>query len=153
MKFVCLADRPEAIPIIAEWYYKQWGYLQDVSSVEKTVQLLQKYLKRNEIPLILLAIEDDEILGAVQIKYYEMDIYPRKEHWIGGVYVPPEHRGKKIAESLVEKAVEVAQSYKVETLYLQTQKPDGGLYKKLGWKPVEKVNYRGEEVLVMKKKL
>lgn len=153
MEFVYLSDRPDAIPTVAEWYYNQWGYLRDVSSIEKTVQLLQKYLNRGNIPLIILAVDNEEILGAVQLKFYEMKIYPKKEHWLGGVYVSAKHRKKKIAEKLVKKAIEVAESHRVETLWLQTQKLDGGLYKRLGWKPVEQVEYRGEKVLVMKKPL
>lgn len=153
MDFVYLADRPDAIPTIAEWYFNQWGYLHEVNSVEKTIRILQHYLNRDEIPLVLLAVEEDEIIGAVQLKYYEMNIYPKKEHWIGGVYVSPTHRRRKVAERLVQKAIGIAKTNGVERLYLQTQKQDGGLYKRLGWKPLEKVKYRGQEVLVMKKLL
>lgn len=153
MNFAFLADRPDAIPIIAKWYFNEWGYLRDVNSIEKTIQILQQYLNRDKIPLILLAIENDEIAGAVQLKYYEMDLYPEKEHWLGGVYVSDKYRKKKIAEKLVNRAIEVATNNNVETLYLQTEKLDGGLYKRLGWKPIDKVKYNGKEVLVMKKKL
>lgn len=153
MNFAYLADRPDAIPIIAKWYFNEWGYLRDVSSIEKTIQILQQYLNRDKIPLILLAIENDEIAGAVQLKYYEMDLYPEKEHWLGGVYVSDKYRRKKIAGKLVNKAIEVARNNNVETLYLQTEKLDGGLYQRLGWKPIDKVKYNGKEVLVMKKKL
>lgn len=153
MNFVYLADRPDAIPTVAKWYYNQWGYLRDVNSFEKTVQLLQQYLNRNEIPLIILAVDNEELLGAVQLKFYEMEIYPEKEHWLGGVYVSPKHRKKRVAEKLIRKAIEVAESHRVETLYLQTQKLDGGLYKRLGWKPVDKVEFKGKKVLVMKRHL
>ncbi|MDB2356031.1 hypothetical protein N9V89_02245 [Pseudoalteromonas sp.] len=36
-------------------------------------------------------------------------------------------------------------------IHLQTEKLDGGLYKQLGWQPIEQVNNRGVEVLVMSK--
>lgn len=153
MDFAYLADRPDAVPIVAEWYYNQWGYLRDVSSVEKITQVLQQYLNRDEIPLIILAIENDEVVGAVQLKFYEMDLYPEKEHWLGGVYVSKKYRKRKIAGMLVNKAVEAAKNNNVETLYLQTEKLDGGLYQRLGWKPIDKVEYNGKKVLVMKKKL
>lgn len=153
MEFVYLADRPDAIPVVAKWYFNQWGYLSEIHSIEKMTQILQGYLHRDTIPLILLAVENDQILGAVQLKYYEMDIYPNKEHWLGGVFVPKQHRGKKIARKLVLKAIEEAKSHDVNTLFLQTEKMDGGLYKKLGWKAVEKVICRNKLVLVMKRKL
>lgn len=153
MEFVLLADRQDTIPTIAEWYFKEWGYLRDISSVEKTETLLQDYLNREEIPLLILAVDGEEVLGVVQLKCYEMDLYPEKEHWLGGVYVPPKYRGKKVAENLVKKAVETARSHQVQNLFLQTRRIDGGLYKRLGWKPVEKMVYRGEEILIMKKQL
>lgn len=153
MEFTYLADRQDAIPVIAEWYFNQWGYLSDVSSIEKMTRILQEYAHRDKIPLIILAVENDHILGAVQLKCYEMDIYPNKEHWLGGVYVPEQYRGKKIAEKLVTYATEVAKTHDVKTLYLQTEKMNGGLYKRLGWNPVEKVMYRNKHVLVMKKKI
>lgn len=153
LKFIFLADRPEAIETVAKWYYREWGYLREVSSVRKTKKILKKFLNRDRIPLIILAVERDEVVGAVQLKYYEMDIYPNKEHWIGGVYVSKNHRNRKIAEKLLKKAEEAARSFQIDTLYLQTQKLDGGLYKRLGWKPVETVIYRSIHVLVMKKQL
>jgi GNAT superfamily N-acetyltransferase len=82
-----------------------------------------------------------------------MDIYPEKEHWLGGVFVAPEHRGEQIATGVIHKALEKAKALHVETLYLQTEYLDGGLYRRLGWRPLDRVNYHGLDVLVMEKKL
>ena len=87
MEFVYLADYPEAIPIIAKWYYNQWGHLHGLDSQKTSEEMLADYLSWDTMPLLILAREEDEIIGAVQLKYYEMDIYPQKEHWLGGVYV------------------------------------------------------------------
>lgn len=153
MEFVYLADQPEAIPIVAKWYFDQWGQQHKVKSLEKSEEMLTDYLNRDKIPLLILAKEKDEIVGTVQLKYYEMDIYPQKEHWLGGVFVPKKHRGKKIAEKLILKAVKVAKTHGVETLFLQTENLNGGLYKRLGWNLVEKTIYRNKTVLLMKKDL
>lgn len=56
-----------------------------------------------------------------------------------------------MAEGVVNEAIRVASQMGVETLYLQTQDLTGGLYKRLGWKPIEQVNYDGEEALVMER--
>ena len=37
----------------------------------------------------------------------------------------------------------------METLHLQTDDLSGGLYARLGWRPLERVHYIGREVLVM----
>ncbi|MDZ7718823.1 MAG: GNAT family N-acetyltransferase [Balneolaceae bacterium] len=153
MKFVFLADYPEALPIVAKWYYEQWGRQHGIDSVKRSEEILSDYFNRNTMPLLILALEKDEILGAIQLKFYEMDIYPNREHWLGGVFVPEKHRGRKIARKLILHAMKIAKSHEVDILFLQTEKLDGGLYKRLGWKPVEKATYRGKEVLIMKKKL
>ena len=123
------------------------------NSVGRISLKLQKYLNRDEIPLMVLAIQGDEILGVAELKYREMDIYPEKEHWIGGVFVPPKHGGKGVATGIVNKVTEIAKSLGVVTLHLQTEKLDGGLYSHLGWKGFKQVNYRGVEVLVMEKRI
>jgi GNAT superfamily N-acetyltransferase len=110
-------------------------------------------LNREKIPLFVLAVEADEIVGVAELKYREMAIYPDKEHWIGGVFVPPAHRGKGIASRLANRIVEIAGSLGVKTLHLQTEKLNGGLYARLGWVATEQVNYRGLDVLVMEKRL
>jgi GNAT superfamily N-acetyltransferase len=82
-----------------------------------------------------------------------MDIYPEKEHWLGGVFVSSEYRGKKIASKIVIKLLSIAESLNVKSLYLQTENLNGGLYSLLGWQPLEQVNYHGVDVLVMEKRL
>ena len=152
MEFLLLADRPEVIPKIASWYFEQWGRARG-STLDRAEQRLQSFLNRDRIPLIILAVDGDEILGAAQLKFREMDIYPEREHWLGGVYVPEAHRGKSVASTLVREAIRQAQALGVEQLHLQTEALDGGLYARLGWTPRERVNYKGNEVLVMENDL
>ena len=79
------------------------------------------------------------------------DIFPEKEHWIGGVFVAPEYRGKGLGSRMTEEIATRAPSYGVRTLHLQTERLDGGLYRQLGWQPVAQVNNHGMEVLVMQR--
>lgn len=151
MNYEYLADHEEAIPLIAKWYYNEWGRGNEEISLVEVRLKLKKYLNRNKIPLLILAMENGEIRGTVQLKYYEMDIYPEKKYWLGGVFVSPEYRGQRIGISLVKKASCIARSLDIHILHLQTEKMDGGLYSKLGWKPVEKAYYRDKNVLVMKR--
>ncbi len=110
-------------------------------------------LNRDKIPTLILAVEQNRVLGVAQLKFREMDIYPDKEHWLGGVYVDKASRGRGVAAKLISKAIELAKSFQVQTLYLQTERLDGGLYAHLGWQPIEKAFYNGHNVLVMENKL
>jgi GNAT superfamily N-acetyltransferase len=149
--FTLLADRPEALPIVARWYFDQWGRPGPWETLASTEESLANYLNRDRIPLMILAVENERVAGAAQLKLREMDIYPDKEHWLGGVFVAPEYRGRQIASRLAERIADVAGTLGVRRLHLQTLRFDGGLYAKLGWRPQERVTYKGREVLVMER--
>lgn len=153
MRFEYLVDRENLLPTVAEWYFEEWGYLDEGNTLDKDMKKLQVYLNKDEIPLMLLATDANEALGVVQLKFHEMSIYPDKTHWLGGVYVSKEHRGKGIARQIILELILIAEKLSVRTLYLQTEDLTGGLYRKMGWLPIEQVNYNGVEVLVMEKKL
>lgn len=150
-----LADHIDAIPTIARWYYDEWGYKVADNSYEQTYERICGKLNRDKVPLHIIAVEDDNLLGVAQVKIREMTIYPDKEYWLGSVYVSPEARGRKIASKLCEHSVNIAKSLNISKLYLQTEKieDNGGLYAKLGWRPIERVHYNGVDVLVMEKNL
>jgi GNAT superfamily N-acetyltransferase len=149
MKLELLANHPEMLPILAKWYFDHWGHHRENHSIAKEIDRLQEYLNINNIPLIVIALEEGELMGAAQLKIREMSIYPEKEFWLGGVYVSKDHRGKRVAEKIIKKIISLAEDFGVTVLYLQTEKLDGGLYRRMGWKPIEQVKYRGLDVLVM----
>jgi len=151
MKFEYLADNKNLLPTIAKWYFEEWGHMDKENTLDKEMERLQVYLNKDSLPLILLAIEDGELLGAAQLKYHEMSIYPNKEHWLGGVYVSKKHRGKGIAKKIIQELIIITQKLNIQTLYLQTENLTGGLYRQMGWMPIEQINYHGIVVLVMEK--
>lgn len=153
MEFEYLADNKDLLPGVAKWYFEEWGHLNEEKTLDQEIQNLQAYLNRDQIPLILLAIDNGRLLGVAQLKFHEMSIYPEKTHWLGGVYVSKEHRGKGVAKQIIEKLIARAKYCKVKTLYLQTENLSGGLYRQMGWVPIEQVNYHGIEVLVMEKNI
>ena len=153
MDFCLLADRTDALPLIARWYFGEWGHEQEGNSLQKTCERIRGKLNRDKAPLHVLAVEGEQVLGVGQLKLYEMDMYPDKEHWLGGVFVRPESRGKGVASGVALKVAEVARSFGVKELFLQTERLDGGLYAQAGWTSVERAISRGDEVLVMVKTL
>ena len=153
-RFEYLAERRDAMPTIGRWYNEEWGQRLRDESLEASVQRLDEYLNTDRIPFILVLGEGDDILAVAQLKYREMaDIYPEKEHWLGGVFVNPRHRGRGLGSRVADEIARRAPAYGVETLYLQTESLDGGLYRHLGWTPIERVNNNGLEVLVMERVL
>lgn len=153
LRFENLADRPDALPLVAKWYFSEWGHLNPAATIKKIAARLFASMNRDAIPLVMLAILGDEVIGSAELKYQEMKIYPEKEHWMGGVFVVPEYRGKGVAVRLIDAVVDTARILGVELLHIQTERLDGGLYLKLGWQRTEQVSYRGLDVLVMQRTL
>lgn len=155
MRFEYLVDCPDALPKIALWYLNQWGRLTEGETFDSSLERLQEYLNRDKIPFILVGLLDEEICAVGQLKFREMEeMFPEKEHWLGGVYVPEPHRGKGFGSEIASEIAGLAPNHGVSTLYLQTERLDGGLYSALGWHPIEQVNNRaGLEVLVMERHL
>ena len=151
MKIEYLADHENLLPVIGKWYFEEWGYLNKEKTLLSEIENLQIYLNKDKIPLMLLAIENDIPIAVAQLKYNEMTIYPQKKHWLGGVYVSKEHRGKGMAKKIISELIKKARLLNVEKLYLQTENLRGGLYAQMGWLPLEQINYHGTDVLVMVK--
>ena len=153
MQYQLLADRPEAIPVVARWLYEEWGRTIEGNTVEKACERLRHRVSRDHLPLHVLAVENGAVVGFAALKIREIDVYPDREHWLGSVYVPPEHRGRGIASFLIQTVVSMAFRYGVSMLSLQTEREDGGLYRKHGWVPVERIHYHGVDVTVMERYL
>ena len=153
LKIVYLADHKEYLQEVAEWYYSEWGHLLKDPKNNEYVNRLEGCLNKISFPLVVLAINDGELIGAAQIKLQQMPIYPEKEHWLAGVYVKPEYRGQNISNTLLTELDNIAINLGVKILHLQTERLDGGLYSKCGWQSEEIVNHRNIDVMVMSKVL
>ena len=111
-------------------------------------------LGKQELPLDIVAIKDDQLVGTAALKEHEMEeCYPDYRYWMGSIFVAPEYRGQSIARMLALEIISLAKQHSLPQLYLQTIDLSGGLYARLGWEPVDRLNYRGEETLVMVKYL
>lgn len=154
MNIEFLADRIEAIPVVAKWYFEEWGHLVPECSLETFLAAISKGTNRDQPPVVILAVEDEKVIGAAELKPHEMlGIFPGLTPWLGGVYVVPAHRNVGVASRLAHKVLELAEAFGFEQIFLQTTQLDGGLYAQLGWKPMETLSYRGQDVLVMKRHL
>lgn len=153
LRIELLADHPEAIPMVAGWSFHEWGKVVPGNSVEQTIERLQQRVNRDQPPLHFVAIEESGVVGVAQLKRHEMDIYPDREFWLGGLFVAPEARGFGVGAALARHIARKADLMEIEELFLQTEALDGGLYKRQGWKVLETVDYHGFRVAVMSRPL
>ncbi|OWQ66267.1 GNAT family N-acetyltransferase [Stenotrophomonas maltophilia] len=145
------ADAPERQQL-AQWYHAEWGQHAGLT-VEQELQRLNPPQDAEGFPHLIAAFDDGQVVGAVQLKRREMQAFPQYEHWLGSVFVADSHRGRGLAGALVEQAAAQAVRMGVSDLYLQTEALDGGLYARLGWKPLQEADNRSYRVLVMVRRL
>ena len=153
MHFELLADRPQDVPVIARWCFDEWGHSIAGNTFEQTCERISRKLNRDTAPLHVLAIEDGRPIGSAQLKIRELDLCDAWEYWLGDVYVLPAHRGQGVASAICRRVQAIAAALGVRRLYLQTEKPDGGLYSRLGWNGVKQIERDGRPILIMELEL
>ena len=149
-----LADRPEAIPLVAGWLYNEWGHHNPGNSPATVAAGLAAELSSDELPIQVVAVLNGAVVGTAALKLHELrDRFPELQNWLGSVYVSPAARGQGIAGALVRHVEQLAVDRGIAVLHLQTERLDGGLYARLGFEPMEQIEHRGLAVLVMVKAL
>lgn len=152
MKIAPLVQHPAAAVVLARWYYDEWGRAAGLT-LDDELAKLDKALHPGNLPLVLVAMDDSEVVGSIQLKEREMPQFPELSYWIGGVYVVAHHRGEGIGKRLIEHAVLAARRLGIDSLHLQTEDMSGGLYRQMGWMPLHRASNHGVEVLVMARQL
>lgn len=150
--FVHLADQPQLIPVLAEWFFEEWGSLDPRSSLKSMQDELGGYLHSDRIPLAIVCLQDSQPVASASLRIREMESHPQYMHWLGGVYVHPDHRNKRVGSRLVEFTAAEARRLNVEDLFLYTR-TRVNFYARLGWQVIEKPFYKGKVVSIMKRKL
>jgi GNAT superfamily N-acetyltransferase len=145
-----LADHPEHIPTVAAWILGEWSHFLPGRTVTDVETGLQAHLNRDKLPLTLLALDGDVLLGTASVQLQDMNTRPDLSPWLAAVYVPPEQRQQGVGSQLVEAAEEAARQAGVERLYLFT--PDKQrFYTRLGWSVLDTTEYLTLQVVIMSK--
>ncbi len=152
MEIKYLKDYKEWIPTIAKWFYNEWGDMHPDLDVNKIITRLQKRTNVDKIPVAVVAVENEIVVGTASLKESDMDIRMQYSPWLASVYVCKDCRKRGVGTRLVEAIVDKAKMLGVEKLNLYT--PDAqDFYAQLGWRLLEKAKYHGKNVTIMVKNL
>jgi GNAT superfamily N-acetyltransferase len=143
-----LADRPEFVPTLAAWHFREWAYLRPGDSVANRIRLLRERSGRRELPITFVASSGAELLGSAMLIHHEMDTRPQYTPWLAGVFVAPAHRGRGVGRALTQRVVSEAAVHGFLTLYLFTPSAEA-FFSHLGWSIVERTRYRNADVTIM----
>lgn len=149
MEIRFLADRPELVPTLAEWFHAEWGHVVPWGTVEGFAELFRGQLRRDALPLALVALDADALVGTASLRVADMADRPERTPWLGGVYVRPEARGRGVGEALVRAAERRARELGFREMYLFTTDREA-FYLRLGWSVLEYADHHGESAAVMR---
>lgn len=141
------ADSPHLVDVAA-WTYEAWGHLHPDSDLESWSKEVASLCGNGGVPSVFVAMRDGKPVGTASLSPDDMSIRQAYSPWLASVFVLPEQRGQGLASALVRRVEDEAREHGVNRLYLYT--PDQqSLYRRLGWRDLEELSYRGEDVTVM----
>lgn len=141
MNIELLADYPESIPMLADWYISEWEPYYGVNGPGDARADLESRRNRNEIPIGFVAIEDRAICGTAAL---DLDEATGLTPSVVGLLVARSQRGQGIATGLLESAESLARRLGYNHLYVSTTVL-GDLLSRVGWYAHGKVEYINEQ--------
>lgn len=152
MKILHLADVPEAIPVVAEWLFNEWGQHRKGNSLEKVRGRLELQLNKEKLPITIVTLLNKTPVGTASLRQSDgIENRPTLNPlvpWLASVYVPEEHRKKGIASELIEHISNIATKRGSTKLYLRTE-DKVGFYKNLSWSTLETLNTESGNTTIM----
>ncbi|WP_375751826.1 GNAT family N-acetyltransferase [Vibrio sp. HN007] len=136
MKISLLADCPDEVLNIANWYLHEWEQNDPEATLETVVQKVVRGTNRSKIPMAFVVHDENKLVGAGEIKYRELTEYDGYNYWLDGVYVPVTHRGRGISTILIEFAISKAIELELPALYLRCEVHNVKLYESHGFNVV-----------------
>ena len=147
-----LADYPDTIPTLAQWFRDQWpDYFADWSQAEMEQGFLEG-ASRNRLPSRLVAFESDALVGTIVLREGETETLPAFQPELGGLYVMASHRGRGIGTELIRAGMQLARDQGYEIVYATTVAA-AGILERLGWEFIQTVVHRNESLALYQCKL
>ncbi|MFY0989715.1 GNAT family N-acetyltransferase [Halomonas sp. C05BenzN] len=146
------ADSPH-LDRIAAWQHAEWGHLTPGETPTSRRVGLREECGPAGVPSVFVALVHDERgrqtpVGTASLVADDMSVRRRLTPWLASVFVLPEWRGRGIASCLVRRVEAEVAASGLASCYLFT--PDQqALYRRLGWRDHEALDYRGEAVTIM----
>lgn len=148
VEIVHLAVCPEVVPTLASWVAGEWGAVLPGVTFGDLVARFEAATVPGRIPETFVAREDGRPIGMASLVAEDMSTRPDLSPWLASVYVIPQARRRGVGSALVRRAMDAMTRLGIDRLYLFT--PDQvPFYRRLGWEPLARTRYRGEDVQIM----
>ena len=150
MRIEYLKDHTHVIRELAELHLEYFGLFNPKMTVESRMDQLHARLGTDSIPLTVVALEKEKVIGSACLVHNDMKTHPELAPWVASVFVRTEYRRRGVGTVLMNRLDAEAYCLGVHKLYLFT--PDMQVfYSGLGWRSMGTEMYRGNEVTIMEK--
>lgn len=143
-----LADLPDAIRTLANWFYDEW-HIFDGRSVEVIATQLSENLNRDSIPITFVAHRGSELLGTISLDLSDLPSFDHLSPWLASLYVDAAFRGQGVGRGLVHHLQYFASLHRISPLYLWTF-GSTRLYERCGWTQFASATYRCRSIKLMR---
>jgi len=137
-EIVPLAGRPDLIERLAEALRLEWADWYGVQPREQTVAELAERARLDGIPLGLVAVDGEVLVGTVALNAASIATHTHLTPWLGGLWVDAAHRGRGTGAALVAACRREAARLGYERLYAATASA-GSLFRRDGWRRIDAV--------------
>lgn len=134
-----LADHPETISTLVKWFRAQWPDYFAAMSDEEMEQDFLEDAARDRIPIRLVALEANELVGTIVLRENGNDLLREFQPELGGLFVSEPQRGRGIGTALIQAGMQVARDQGYEVVFATTTAA-AGILERLGWESVQWVD-------------
>jgi GNAT superfamily N-acetyltransferase len=147
-----LADHPEVIPILKEWFETEWESYYGPAGPGDAYSDLLAYANRDELPVGVVAFLEDEVRGVAALKSESITTHSHLGPWAAAGLVSPLYRRRGIGTELVRAIEQIAKNLGYARIYCGTFTANRILERR-GWQFMQRVKYNGEHVSIYQKAL
>ncbi len=148
---VPLATRPDLIPPVAFWLWREWGQRKGRALATVASRLAARTATIGP-EQSFVALDNTIPVGTASLVHADLDTRPDLTPWLASVYVDPPFRGRGHASDLVRAVEAAARDSGVTTLWLHTEHAER-LYARLGWETIGPEVDAGHAVTLMRRSL
>ncbi len=152
LRIAPLADHPEMIPTLTEWFEIEWPSYYGPDRPGDAQQDLRSYANRDRLPVALLAFIGDELCGIAALKAESLTTHRHLCPWAAAGLVSRPHRRKGIGAHLLSALEQVARAFGYAHIYCGTSTALS-LLDRAGWQFMGRVSDHGDEVSIYQKEL
>jgi predicted N-acetyltransferase YhbS len=125
-----LLERPQRRNDVAALIHNEFWTEVAGASVEKMAARLRQASTLDALPLCLIALRGNEVLGAINLVDNDDDDHTDWHPWLAGMVAAESHRGQGIGSQLVRALLVEAKRLNFDRVYFGTDEPR--FYERLG---------------------